>query len=289
MTVIGTGISWTNSTWNPWVGCKAVSAGCEHCYAQYLVERRWQQDFSKVQLRLDRLDHVRRFRPIVDQDGRRAPHLVFVNSLSDLFFEQVSDEIIGKTLEVMEGAPDTIFQVLTKRQIRARKLLVDRYASSGAPPNIWFGVSAEDNRVAGRLHILRTIKERTGGAMTVFASVEPIVGPTDQLDFSGLDWVITGGESGPQARLMEREWLLAAVEQAQSRGIAIWHKQSGTIRSHPNVTAAPERLNLTQRFRWLVMHGFELLPQEKGGATIDKRTYRAFPPSYHALAARLNG
>ena len=289
MTVLGTKISWANSTWNPWVGCKAVSAGCDRCYAQYLVERRWQQDFSRVQLHLNRLDHVRRFRPIVDRDGQRAPHLVFVNSLSDLFFEQVSDEIIAKTLDVMEGAPDTIFQVLTKRPIRARKLLVDRYANSGAPTNIWFGVSVEDNRVAGRLHILRTIKERTGGTMTIFASVEPIVGPTDQLDFDGQSWCITGGESGPQARLMEREWLLPAVEQIDRRGIAHFHKQNGTIRSHPNFAAAPGELGLTQRFRWLVEHGFEVLPEEKGGATIDKRTYRSFPPSYHALAARLNG
>ena len=141
--------------------------------------------------------------------------------------------------------------------------------------------------MAARLHILRTIKERTGGTMTTFASVEPIVGPTEQLDFTGLDWVITGGESGPGARLMERAWLLSAIEQTQARGIALWHKQSGTIRSHPNLTAAPERLNLTDRFRWLVMHGYELLPEEKGGATIDQRTYRSFPPSYHAMAARL--
>ncbi len=289
MTVINSGISWTRSTWNPWVGCKAVSAGCEHCYAQHLVERRWQQDFGQVQLHLERLDHVRRFRPFFGENGRWMPHLVFVNSLSDLFFEQVSDDIISKVLDVMEAAPDTIFQVLTKRQIRMRRLLVDRYGSTGAPANIWFGVSTEDNRVAGRLHILRTIKERTGGTMTTFASVEPIVGPTDQLDFDGLDWVITGGESGPQARLMERAWLVQAVEQAQARGIALWHKQSGTIRSHPNFSATPERLNLTQRFRWLVEHDYELLPEEKGGATIDKRTYRAFPPNYHALAARLNG
>ena len=287
MTVIGSGISWTNSTWNPWVGCKAVSAGCARCYAQYLVERRWGQDFGHVQLHLERLAHVKRFRPKVRPDGQFAPHLVFVNSLSDLFFEQVPDEIIGSALTVMEGASDTIFQVLTKRPIRARKLLVERYAASGAPANIWFGVSAEDNRVAARLHVLRTIKERTGGTMTTFASVEPIVGPTEQLDFTGLDWVITGGESGPGARLMERAWLLSAIEQTQARGIALWHKQSGTIRSHPNLTAAPERLNLTDRFRWLVMHGYEQLPEEKGGATIDQRTYRSFPPSYHAMAARL--
>ena len=134
MTVIGSGISWTNSTWNPWVGCKAVSAGCARCYAQYLVERRWGQDFGHVQLHLERLAHVKRFRPKVRPDGQFAPHLVFVNSLSDLFFERVSDEIIGSTLTVMEGASDTIFQVLTKRPIRARKLLVERYAARAPRP-----------------------------------------------------------------------------------------------------------------------------------------------------------
>ena len=166
-------------------------------------------------------------------------------------------------------------------------MLVARYGNRGVPPNLWFGVSVEDNRVAGRLKLLRDIKDRTGGTMTAFASIEPIVGPTDKIDLTGLDWVITGGESGARARIMERGWLLPVIEQSQRLGVRLWHKQSGTIRSHPNLAEAPPG-GIMARFAWLQQHGWEVLPDEKGGATVDKQIYRDLPVAYDQLKAKLN-
>jgi hypothetical protein len=191
-------------------------------------------------------------------------------------------------MDVMEAHPLTQFQVLTKRPVRARQILVDRYGNRGIPANFWIGVSCEDNRVAARLNILRSIKERTGGNMTAFVSVEPIIGPTDALDFSGCDWVITGGESGGGARLMMTKWLLPAIENAKKAGAAVYHKQHGTPWSHPMLAYAPPG-GIRSRFQWLVDQGHELLPNEKGGATLPgKITYREFPAQYHAAKAALN-
>ncbi len=166
-------------------------------------------------------------------------------------------------------------------------MLTERYGNSDVPANMWIGFSVEDNRVAARLNVLRSIKERTGGGMTAFVSVEPIVGPTDQIDFTGIDWVIIGGESGPNARVMQREWLLPAIENAQKAGARIWLKQHGTMHSHPNLSEAPGQ-KITERFKWLVEHGWEVLPDEKGGATVDRATYRDLPLSYDQLKARMN-
>ena len=124
--------------------------------------------------------------------------------------------------------------------------------------------------------------------MTAFVSVEPIVGPSDVLRFDDLDWIITGGESGPRARIMQRGWLIPSIEECGRLGIALWHKQNGQMRSHPDLSQAPANLNLTGRFKWLVANGWELLPQEKGGATVNRRTFRDLPPSYHQLVAKLN-
>ena len=290
MTVMHSGISWTNHTWNWAVGCDPVSAGCDHCYAKAIVDRNpafFGQSFDHVTLKLERLKHVNRFRPILS-DGRKLPALVFVNSMSDAWHDDIPTDVIHHVFDVMEANPHIVFQVLTKRPIRARRILTERYRS-GFPSHIWIGVSCEDNRVAKRLDILRSIKERTGGGMTAFVSVEPIIGPTDALRFDDLDWIITGGESGPRARIMQRGWLIPSIEECGRLGIALWHKQNGQMRSHPDLSQAPAELSVTRRFKWLVENGWELLPEEKGGATVNRRTFRDLPPSYHQLAAKLSG
>jgi protein gp37 len=288
MTVIGTGISWTNSTWGLAVGCHKVSDGCKNCYAEGLVNRTgtFGQRFDEIKLKLDRLPHVKRFRPLAGPDGL-LPHMVFVNSMSDFWHDAIPDDVIAQILDVMDAHPFVIFQILTKRPIRARKVLTARY-KQGIPRHIWIGVSAEDNRVRKRLDIMRTIKERCGGGV-FFVSAEPIVEATDMLDFEGMDWIITGGESGPGARRMARPWLLAAVETAQRQGCALWHKQSGTVPSHPNIDRVPQRLTKTaDQYRWLRENGWELLPAEKGGATIDRQTYRQLPDVYRAITDDMN-
>ena len=289
MTVMHSGISWTNHTWNWAVGCDPVSAGCDHCYAKAIVDRNpafFGQSFDHVTLKLEQLKHVSRFRPILS-DGRKRPALVFVNSMSDAWHDDIPTDVIHHVFDVMEANPHIVFQVLTKRPIRARRILTERYRS-GFPSHIWIGVSCEDNRVAKRLDILRSIKERTGGGMTAFVSVEPIIGPTDALRFDDLDWIITGGESGPRARIMQRDWLIPSIEECGRLGIALWHKQNGQIRSHPDLSQAPARLERHRRFKWLVENGWEVLPEEKGGATVNRRTFRDLPPSYHQLAAKLS-
>jgi len=290
MTVIGSNISWTHSTWNLAIGCTKVSAGCDHCYAEELVNRSgtFKQRFDQVVLKLDRLSHVRKFRPLVDPETTRLmPHMVFVNSMSDFWHSDIPDETIGQILDVMEQHPETIFQILTKRPVRARKLLADRYRGKGIPPHIWIGVSAEDNRVAGRLNIMRRLREQVGSG-TFFVSVEPIVGPTDKLDLTGIAWTITGGESGPRARKMEKPWLMAAIDQAQRQGSALWHKQNGTTQSHPNLDQVPGRIKRPgDQFRWLRENGWEVLAAEKGGATVDKQTYRALPDAFETVRSTL--
>lgn len=288
MTSIGTGISWTHSTWNPWIGCVAVSEGCSRCYAKTLVEQRWKKDFGKVEMHLERLRDIRKFRPLVSPDGL-LPHMVFVNSLSDFFFEQVPDAAIHLVLDEMEKHPLIQWQILSKRPVRARKMLVDRYRGRGIPPHLWIGFTAEDGRVARRLDILRSIGERTGGRPTLFASVEPIVGPTDALDLSGLSWTISGGESGPGARKMERAWLLTAVEKAIRANVPLWHKQSGLVVSHPSFDRIPHYITKAgDQLRWLRDKGLEHLVNEKGGATIDGKTYRELPHQYHEATASMN-
>lgn len=290
MTVLGTGISWTNSTWNPWVGCRKVSAGCDNCYAAALVNGprggHFGHRFEDVKLHLNRLTQVGRFKPL-GPEGQKRPHMVFVNSMSDFFLEDVPDAAIHQVLDVLEERTNTVFQILSKRPIRARQIITSRFGNRGVPQHIWFGLSVEDNRVAGRIKVLRSIKERVG-SMVAFLSVEPIVGPTDALDFAGLDWIITGGESGPRARVMARDWLMPAVEHAVSAGVPLWHKQSGHVRSHPNIGQVPKRLGPVAAMEWLVKEGWELLPEEKGGATIDKQTHRQLPAAYDRIAARLN-
>jgi hypothetical protein len=246
------------------------------------------QRFDQVLLHLDRLAHAKRFTPIRAADGTLSPRRVFVASMGDWAHHDVPDTALHQIFDAMEAQPTVVFQLLTKRPIRARRLLAARYGRRGVPSHIWIGVSAEDNRVAGRLDILRTIRDRCG-AMTTFASIEPIVGPTDQLDFAGVDWALFGGESGAGARVMFPEWLLGGLERAQLAGAAIWLKQHGTIRSNPLLPHAPAHLGITARFRWLVEHGLERVPDEKGGATLEGGvTHRELPQAFHDLRRCMN-
>jgi protein gp37 len=309
MVVLNSGISWCSGTLNAWVGCHKVSAGCDNCYAEALVTRfakmgggpgdtpasraaitkaKFAAPFDQVVLHLDRLSHIRKMRPHVEADGKRLPYLCFVNSMSDFWHDDVPEEAIHQALDAFEAAPETIFQILTKRPIRARKILVARYGKSGIPANIWIGVSVENNDVAPRLNVMRTIKGRCAGTGTFFVSIEPIIGPTDQINLEGISWAITGGESGAGARIMERKWLVDAMNAARRAEIPLWHKQSGQIRSHPNWTNAPATLSPGRRFQWLIDNGWERLPDEKGGATIDKQTFRQLPEHYHQLTRQLN-
>ena len=211
-------IEWTEMTWNPVTGCTKISQGCKHCYAERMAKRltamgaeRYRNGFE-VTLHPDLLDVPRRW---------RQPRTVFVNSMSDLFHEDVPHRYIARVFETMAACPQHTFQVLTKR--------ADRLASL-APhipwaPNVWMGVSVEDARVLERIDHLREVP-----AKIRFLSLEPLIGPLEDLDLSGISWVIVGGESGPRARPMRREWVNAILRQCREAGVAFFFKQWGGVR-----------------------------------------------------------
>ena len=187
----GSDIEWTDATWNPVRGCQKVSPGCKHCYAETFSERfrgvpghPFEQGFD-LRLVPGALDLPRRWR-----SGR----LVFVNSMSDLFQDGVPIEFIRRAFAVMRECPQHQFQVLTKR---AERLLALAPELDWAP-NVWMGVSAENDDYKWRIDLLRRVP-----AAIRFISVEPLLGPIEKLPLKGIHWVIAGGESGPRARAMK--------------------------------------------------------------------------------------
>ncbi len=220
-------IEWTDATWNPVTGCTKVSPGCKFCYAERLTERFGQQPFAEIRLQRERL-----ILPLRWRGGRR----IFVNSMSDLFHEQVPDAFISEVFDVMSGAPRHVFQVLTKRPDR----LLEWYQSGAwprpIPPHVWLGVSVESAAYLWRVDRLRDVD-----VATRFISAEPLLGPLTGLDLKGIAWVITGGESGgpPERALVEStergvrpktaaiRWVRELRDQCRAAGVAFFHKQWG--------------------------------------------------------------
>jgi protein gp37 len=210
-------IEWTESTWNPVTGCSKVSPGCAHCYAETLskrfrwTEQPWTPEHAEVNVRLhhDRLEQPLRW---------RQPRMIFVNSMSDLFHELVPIEFIGQVFAVMAAAEQHVFQILTKRHERMAELapLIEW------PTNVWMGVSIENCRWVERADYLRTVP-----AAVRFISAEPLLGPLDNLDLDGIDWLIAGGESGSRHRPMREESAMELRDRCLSAGVAFFFKQHG--------------------------------------------------------------
>lgn len=225
-----TSIGWTNAVWNFTIGCTRVTSGCDNCYAFALHDRRhaiyqanagrWSPNgkpmpaqyalpFSTIQVLPERLEW-----PL----HQKKPLRIFVNSVSDLFHSQVADEHILAAFDVMNRASWHTFQILTKRPGRLRKL-------AGLLPwsrNIGIGVSIERDELARRADVLRSIS-----AGFRFLSLEPLLGPLPSLDLTNINWVITGGESGPGARPCDPDWVRAIRDQCQQHQVAFFHKQWG--------------------------------------------------------------
>lgn len=214
----GSRIEWTEATWNPVTGCTKVSSGCKNCYAERLARRlqamgipRYRNGFA-VTLHPDALDMPKRW---------RRSRMVFVNSMSDLFHEDVPPEFIQQVFATMHDCPQHTFQILTKRGARLRDL---------APvlewtPNIWMGVSVENQHALWRIAALQTVP-----AHVRFLSCEPLLGPLDNLPLDGIHWVIVGGESGPGARPMDPAWVRAILAQCRRAGVPFFFKQWGGVR-----------------------------------------------------------
>jgi len=207
-------IEWTEATWNPVTGCTVVSPGCAHCYAKTFAERfrgvpghPYEMGFD-LTLRPERVDQ-----PLL----WKRPRTIFVNSMSDLFHEDVPLEFIQQVFDVMQRAHWHRFQVLTKRAER----LAEVAPLLPWPENAWMGVSVENQRWTSRIDLLRTTP-----AAVKFLSCEPLLGPLD-LDLTGIDWVIAGGESGHGARPMRLEWAKDLRDQCLTADVPFFFKQWG--------------------------------------------------------------
>jgi protein gp37 len=216
-------IEWTDATWNPVRGCTKVSAGCAHCYAETFAER-----FRGVPGHPFEYGFDLRLVPEKLGDPIRwsAPRKVFVNSMSDLFHEDVPDDYIVKVARVMVAANWHTYQVLTKRAERLRDLLQGKLRFGAEQKHIWWGVSVE-NRKQGlpRIDVLRQAP-----AAVRFLSVEPLLEDLGTIDLSGIAWVIVGGESGPRARPMDPEWVRSLRRQCIESQVAFFFKQWGGVR-----------------------------------------------------------
>jgi len=211
-------IEWTDSTWNPVTGCTKISPGCKHCYAERMAIRlagmnqpRYRNGFQ-VTFQPDLVRLPLRW---------RQPRTIFVNSMSDLFHEDIPESFIADVFRTMVAARWHTFQILTKR--------ANRLAELGSrlpwPMNVWMGVSVESPRYLSRIEYLRTVP-----AAVRFLSIEPLLAPIPSLSLSGIDWVIVGGESGPGARPMEADWVREIRDRCVESGVPFFFKQWGGVR-----------------------------------------------------------
>ena len=211
----GTSIEWTTATWNPLTGCTKISPGCKHCYAERMSHRLrlMGQPNYRNGFELTLHEHM------LDQPLRwKKPQSVFVNSMSDLFHKDVPVEFIRRVFDVMHRAHWHQFQVLTKRADRLEEVS----PLLPWPDNVWQGVSVENADYAFRIdHLRRT------GAKTKFLSIEPLLGPLPDLDLTGIDWAIIGGESGPGARPVKKEWIVDVIRQCGAANVPVFFKQWG--------------------------------------------------------------
>jgi len=210
-------IEWTEKTWNPMAGCTKISPGCKHCYAESMAKRlqgigvKGYENGFKLTLMPNRLEEPVKV---------KQPTKFFVNSMSDLFHEDVPFEYIDKVFSTIRNTPRHIYQILTKRA----EVMANYFDKNNCPKNAWLGVSVENIKHGKpRIDFLRKIP-----AKIKFISAEPLLEDLGELDFTNIDWVIVGGESGNKARPMKKEWVVKIKEQCKNQNIAFFFKQWGT-------------------------------------------------------------
>jgi len=238
----GSAIEWTESTWNPVAGCTKVSPGCANCYAERMARRLAAIAESNTAAGRDP-GRTANYQHVISNQGRWngrvflddgaladpyswvSPRVVFVNSMSDLFHEDVPFEFIQRVFTVMNECERHTFQVLTKRPERA----ADLSPFLNWSPNIWMGTSVENRDLTWRIHELRRIK-----AHIRFLSIEPLLGPIPQLPVKDIHWIIVGGESGPGARPMREEWVVQIQNHCRRFGVPFFFKQWGGVNKKRN-------------------------------------------------------
>lgn len=234
-------IEWTDATWNPVRGCSKVSPGCANCYAETFAERFRGVPGHPYEFGFDlRLIPAKLPEPL----NWRTPKMIFVNSMSDLFQENVPDDFIKEAVRVMVKANWHTYQVLTKRSERMNELLNTTLKFAAKQPHIWWGVSVENKKNG----LPRIDHLRKAPAKVRFLSVEPLLEDLGTLNLQRIGWVIVGGESGPGARPMQKDWVLSIRNQCKQNKIPFFFKQWGGVRKHQT------------------------------GRELDGRTYSEFPP-----------
>lgn len=210
-----TKIEWTESTWNPITGCSEASLGCTNCYAKIMAKRlkamgnpRYANGFN-VTIHEDLFELPLR---------SKEPRIIFVCSMSDIFHESISFDIIDRIFDIMETANWHIFQVLTKRSSR----LLEFSKTRKIPDNVWIGVSLEHESVSYRLDHLKEIN-----AKIKFLSCEPLLGSLNNCDFTGINWIVVGGESGAKARKLDERWVIEIRDKCIDKDIKFFFKQWG--------------------------------------------------------------
>ncbi len=226
----GSSIEWTDATWNPVAGCSPVSRGCKNCYAARMAFRLSHMPDRTGEKYRGTAERTRGGLPVftgaikLDRDSLRLPfrwrmpRMIFVNSMSDVFHDDVPAGYVREIFDVMAACPQHTFQLLTKRPERAARMAADL----PWPDHVWLGTSVEDNRVLKRVDSLREVP-----AHLRFLSCEPLIGPLDGLSLDGIHWVIVGGESGPGARPMDRNWVTAIRTMCKARRVPFFFKQWG--------------------------------------------------------------
>ncbi|MGH7842322.1 MAG: DUF5131 family protein [Candidatus Binataceae bacterium] len=220
-------IEWTDATWNPIRGCTKISPGCKHCYAETFAERfrgvsghPFERGFD-LRLVPEKLDEPLRW---------HSPRKIFVNSMSDLFHDEIPIGYIARVGRVMERADWHTYQVLTKRHTRLRGLLSGDLNWLAELPQVWFGVSVEDREYG----LPRIASLRATPARMRFLSIEPLLEDLGELNLAGIHWVIVGGESGPGARPMQTAWVTSILKQCQKQRVAFFFKQWGGVHKKQN-------------------------------------------------------
>lgn len=221
-------IQWTERTWNPVTGCTKVSEGCRHCYAETMAKRlqgmgqqRYANAFS-LTIHPDALDEPKQV---------KKPSMFFVCSMADLFHKDVPFEFVDKVMETIEACPRHTFQILTKRPERMVEYFIGRakrlHRLFDLPDNVWVGVTVESEREIPRISVLRRLL--THRKNIKFISCEPLLGDLGMLNLAAIDLVIVGGESGPQARQMQKQWVLNIMRQCEEQCVNFFFKQWGTF------------------------------------------------------------
>lgn len=259
-------IEWTNETWNPITGCNKHSEGCLNCYAEKMHKRlramgqeKYKFPFECVLFNYDELS----------RKLTKKPKMFFVNSMSDTFHEKISGEQILKILSYCGSYHQHIFQVLTKRAERINRFIY--------PENVWLGVTVELEKYKSRIDYLRK-----ADAKIKFLSCEPLLGDLGELDLTGIDWVICGGESGPNARPMHPDWVRNIQKQCKEQGVAFFFKQWGEWTPGASGERRPNALTNV----WQIVNykpgdsrAFPMykVGKKRAGALLDGKEYKEFP------------